>query len=286
MNKHALLAACGFFSFASGANEDTSHGNDKVDGHPALRFEAGGNWQRAHYRSGRPQDTEGFQGKSSFAQRIGNFAIQADIAGSAHFRDYSDFSSVGGIGHLGWRDEAIGMLGIVGSYNTGTYDDRNRYYDAFVDLESSSKSFSVGVEGEWFLSDITIGAKGFYSSVETTTTAVFRNLRYPSYRFRSERGSGYAYARYYIDDNFKVEIGGGATPSTGVDLYSVHAATEFKFPDLPLSLFARWDGAFLDYDRGISGTTSDIQGVMAGFRLYFFGLGDTIKHYDRSYFAE
>jgi hypothetical protein len=193
-------------------------------------------------------------GTGSAAANFGAGYLQADAFGdwTNNLGDgpTADFANRGVGGHLGIGSQDTGLIGINGAWQYGTSD-------GSPDLKSF---WHMGIEGELFLDQFTLGTKAGYATDDV------------------DDNNGYfvhALFRYYFTDDLKLEGTGGVMDSEDFDAAPLGAATlEYKVADMPLSVFTRWEGTFFDQE--------DDQTAVVGARLYFAGDGATLKRVDRA----
>ena len=151
-------------------------------------------------------------------------ALHADV-------EEVDFSGLGG--HLFWRDHEIGLLGI--SFG-GVFGDE-------VD------SYELSIEGEYYFSWITLGAKTGYASIEYEDYVPFIETE-------KDVAFGLLYFTAYPIDDLSVTVG----LESRFDNDSIRLDAEYELPVDGLSLFSRSMIAENDYDH-----------VLFGLRYYFGG---------------
>ncbi|MEO1159129.1 MAG: hypothetical protein AAFW74_01580 [Pseudomonadota bacterium] len=241
----------------------------------AFRIEGGAGYTGITFRpEGGPGET--FDGgiantTMSAAFRMGRFFTQLD--GTFGFSKEEEFVKQGVFGILlGWRDPEQGMLAVhvsaTGDSGAGT-------------IFQIEDFWRIGGVGELFLGRFSIGAAG--GIVEAVDTPGFdTDIHYAK-----------GVARYYINDNLKLEGHGGIVHaslrepffSDSVDTFYGRFLAEYKPDASNIGYFVRWDGVI---DLGdIDGETIESHTVMAGVRLYFGEpAGTSIKTYDRAHFAD
>lgn len=140
-----------------------------------------------------------------------------------------DFEGVGG--HLFWRDTESGLLG-VGFGNI---------WGELVE------SFEFSLEGEYYLSYITLGAKLGYAEIEYKDPVPFIDTD-------EGKAFGMLYATAYPINDLSVSV----ALENRFNNNSVRLGVEYQLPVNGLSLFTRTMVAKNDYDH-----------VLCGLRLYF-----------------
>lgn len=160
-------------------------------------------------------------------------ALYADVEGI-------EFSGVGG--HLFWRDNQIGLLGLSLG---GVFGEK-------VD------SYELSVEGEYYLNWVTFGAKAGYAVIEYDHDVPFIDT--------NKNGAfGLVYATVYPIDDLSVSIGF----EHRFDNSSLRLDAEYELPMNGLSLFARTMVADHSYNH-----------VLFGLR-YYFGAEKSLKQRHR-----
>jgi hypothetical protein len=193
-------------------------------------------------------------GTGSAAANFGAGYLQADVFGdwTNNLGDgpKADYANRGLGGHLGIGSQETGLIGINGAWQYATADGGPDF-----------KSFwHLGIEGEFFLDQFTIGTKAGYATEDV------------------DDNNGYfvhALFRYYPTDDFKLEGTGGVIDSEDTDAAPLGAVTaEYHIADSPVSFFTRWEGTFFD--------SQDEHTAVVGARVYFAGDGATLKRVDRA----
>lgn len=214
MNKRYILlflALC-WISQAFG-NEAVSEFNGKVDSSYGNLNSSDG-WISEGSVSFPIADTLGFQFD----------ALYADI-------EEVDVSGFGG--HLFWRDHKIGLLGIS----------LGGIFDEGID------SYELSIEGEYYFSWITLGAKTGHASIEYEDYVPFIETE-------KDVAFGLLYFTAYPIDDLSVTVG----LESRFDNDSIRLDAEYELPIDGLSLFSRSMIAENDYDH-----------VLFGLRYYFGG---------------
>ena len=199
-----------------------------------------------------------FQGPVIWTQLDGVFGLTNYSGFGGGDSLYTQFS--GGV-HMGWRDANRGMFA-VNVAATGANFAGSEFVGDFDFLR-------FGGVGEIFLDQFTVGAGGGFV---TTLNGGDEN---PYVK---------GLARWYVNDNLKLEGHAGAIFNTGdVEFIYGRALLEWKPDDSRVAYFARWDGFFVD-DATIS---VDSHAAMAGVRIYFGEPSTvTVKEQDRVHFAD
>lgn len=197
-------------------------------------------------------------GTGSAVALFGPAYLQADIFGDYvdDLGDFgkTDFRNVGVGGHLGVGSQDMGIVGISGAWQ-----------DVDIDPGADGNSlWRIGVEGEYFLEQLTLGVQAGYETADVSDT------------------NGY-YAngliRFYPSEDWKLEgIAGvidtddsSTSPVAGIN-------TEYRFGSSPFAGFARWESSFF--------SSADFHSAVLGFKLYFDGDGGTLKRADRAHFRD
>jgi hypothetical protein len=169
-----------------------------------------------------------------------NFEIES--GGQSLFNDGNSVSSIGAAGHL-WTRLNSGAVGAFGS----------------VDFPSGATVGTLGVEGETYFGDITLGANAGYSWSDGLGD------------FWSVGG----WADYYMTPDFR--FGGALDYSAGdiPDTWTASVDTEYRFPGTPLSAWGE-----VNYSNVSGGSEADIWSGLLGFRFFMDG-GGTLQEHDR-----
>ena len=241
----------------------------------AFRLEGGAGYTSVTFKPDGEPD-ESFDGgiantTLSAAFRADQFFVQLD--GTFGFSKEDAFVKQGVFGALlGWRDPEQGMfaahVSATGDSGVGTSFGMGNFW-------------RIGGVGELFLGRLSIGAAG--GIIETFDTPGFdTDVHY----FKGV-------ARYYVNDNLKLEGHGGIVHtslsdfdfSDSVDTFYGRLLAEYKPDGSNIGYFVRWDGA-IDLDE-FDAEKVDAHTVMTGIRLYFGEpAGTSIATYDRAHFAD
>jgi hypothetical protein len=187
------------------------------------------------------------------------FGDYADVDKLSNFHpDY--LTNVGGGGHVGIADPAVGALELTGAYNRLSAADRQ-----------GDGVWRVGGEGELYFDPLTLGVQaGFLKAKSRILDRDFNTY-----------GTGF-YARglirFYPAESLKLEGLGGVARLDGDVIPVARALVEYRPQGWPVGLFARWEGAF---DNKINQNFA-----VAGLRLYLFDSPATLRETDRRYFRE
>lgn len=198
-------------------------------------------------------DSDGFQGggSGSVSLTFDRIYIQGDVFGDAmDFEGGIEPKNVGPGLHLGWRDPDLGSAGVVGTYN-------------HLDLGGGiADVYRAGVEGEFYLDQLTFGLNGGYIDFEGSGLGYVDGLVafYPSERGRLNLRFG-AFGIENSDPLIDIGVGGE---------YLVTAA---------MAPFLRWEASIPD-------TFGDVlqYSVVAGLAIYWGGDGPSLRDYDRNHF--
>jgi len=198
-------------------------------------------------------------GVYQFTPEVG---VQGDLVYSSLSTDetyFSDVTSFDGALHLFFRDSSSFLIG--GFVQVGTTDADYDYYSY-----GTTRSY-VGVEGQLYLDLLTLyGQVGWqnYDEDGAEGDGLFANVE----------------ARYFITDDFRVDVHAGmATISYDfgdTKLYNVGIGAEYKFTDLPLSVFGKLD--YYSADQPFLST--DSVRAMVGLKFNFGD--DTLFDRDRN----
>jgi len=216
----------------------------------------------AHYQ---PDDQDALYGggTASAVALFGPAYAQLDIFGDYADYDNPDARTVGVGGHLGVGSQDMGIIGISGAW-------QDQDWDPSIGGWSDPNSFwRVGLEGEYFLQDLSLGGQAGYATYDVDTT------------------DGY-YARglfrYYLTEDLKLEGIGGVIDNEDINTSPVASfLAEYRVGSSPFSVFTRWETTFL---KGTSSSDANHHTAVAGFRLYFDGEGATLKRADRAHFRD
>jgi|GEM_PF-2951881 len=199
--------------------------------------------------------TLGFQGDVTYNQQD----ITFDGDGTARTRAFD------GAAHGFYRTSDFLLGGIVqaGTTEFGEVVDGN-----FIDEAGLDRLYG-GVEGQYFLGDLTIYGQAALSRVtfeDETANGALANLE----------------LRYFLTPNFKIEghVSGSRLDSDGntTNTVGAGASAEYRFDNQPFSIFAKYDFT-RDTEEGVTGS-EDENRVLVGLK---FNLGtDTLKQRDRS----
>lgn len=207
---------------------------------------------------GQQVEEHAFQGggSGSLSLAISEFYIQGDVFGDATEFDDLESEIIGGGGHLGWRDAALGAAGAVGTFN-----------QQYPDPGASTDQWRSGFEGELFLERVSLAANVGYAESET-----------------SDNNSSSVYVdgalAYYPVERVRLHAMGGAfAVEEDEPVGIVGASAEFLALD-PLGLFVRWEAAIIDDDA------FEVQqhSLVVGARLYWGSSGPSLVAYDRAHF--
>lgn len=185
---------------------------------------------------------DSFEGKTV----EGSFSVPvAEIFGFQFDGLYGDVEDVEfkGVGaHFFWRDFETGLIGLSAGGISGDVVD----------------SFELGVEAEYYIDWLTLGAKGGYSSIEYDQPVPFIET--------DESGAfGLVYATMYPLEDLSLTFG----VEQRFDNTSVRCDVEYELPVDGLSILARTMIAEHDYEH-----------VLFGLR-YYFGGEKTLKQRHR-----
>ena len=134
----------------------------------------------------------------------------AQIDGRAQSAD--GIAAYGVAGHLFWRDPAIGLLGLYGSY--WHWDGRDIRDIGHVSTNSSA----IAAQGEYYAGRWTLSAVAGLEMVSVDAPAALGSVSVPNRFFDSIRAS------YYVTDNSKLSIGHVYTSGRhGLTLGAEHA---------------------------------------------------------------
>jgi len=166
--------------------------------------------------------------------------LQLDVGGGALFEDGESYSHIGTYAHL-WGNVGGARLGVFGG----------------IDFPTGAEIGTIGLEGEFDVGNVTLGAQGSYNSVIDT-----------SFDFWGLRG----WADWYFNPNTKVGGELAWWEGDGDDLWGASLDIEHRFSGTPVSAFA--EVAYIDADG------DDAWSAMIGARVFMDG-GLTLQEHDR-----
>jgi hypothetical protein len=207
-------------------------------------------------------DGDGLDGGAagSVSAIVESFYLQGDVLGDFSHFDNFDPERVAGVGHLGWRDAALGSFGIVGAIN---HSDENG---------SSTDEWRTGIEAQAFVRRFTLGLDAGYFDGNASSNANGNELVYLRGR-----------VAFYPLERIRLDLKGGALGVGKKDdpIALLGAGAEFLVLD-SLSAFVRWETSFVDD----GGTDIDEHSVVGGVRLYWGSEQPSLESYDRERFNE
>ena len=174
----------------------------------------------------------------------GAWNVELETGGSALFKDGSSYSSVGVAGHV-WTKLNSAAFGAYGGVNFPT----------------GATVYTLGLEGETYLGNLTLGANADYNWVDTGGgSGDFWDLA--------------AWADVYFTPDFR--LGGALGYASGdiPDTWSATLDTEYRFSGTPFSGWA--EASYASADGG-----ADVWGGMLGVRVFMDPAGTTLQQHDR-----
>jgi len=188
------------------------------------------------------------------------FGVQGDVVYSFVGTDedyFGDVSNLDGAVHLFFRDQTSFLIG--GFVQLGSTE---------IDYGYGSSDFTrsyVGVEGQLYLDVLTLygqlGLQGIdYDGYEDN--GIFANVE----------------ARYFVTDDFRVDVHAGISTLDEQDYttYNLGLGAEYKFADLPVSVFGKVDYYNTEYGSG------SVDSVRATVGLKFNFGDDSLFDRDRT----
>lgn len=168
-------------------------------------------------------------------------------------------------GHVFYRSQDRWLLGAM----------LQRTNIDFVDVPvSEPTSRAYAIEGQYYLQDFTLYGQ------------VGRNkLDSPGFQPDSDGSNALAQVRYFPNDNWRVDLTGTYNTSKvdGFDVKSkaktLAIGTEYRFPDMPVSVFAQIGKTWIDIDTFGYGFDFDHSNMLVGFKVSFGK--ETLKRRDR-----
>jgi hypothetical protein len=173
----------------------------------------------------------------------GPWNLQFETGGQALFNDGSSLSTVGVAGHL-WTRLNSSAVGVFGS----------------ADFPSGATVGTVGVEGETYFGNVTLGADASYSWSDNIGD-FWRVGGWADYYFTPDLRFGGA-----------VDYGAGDIPDT----WSAGIDTEYRLPGTPFSVWG--EVSYSNVSGG--GGDVDIWSGLLGLRVFMDG-GGTLQQHDR-----
>jgi hypothetical protein len=170
--------------------------------------------------------------------------VEVETGGQSVFDDGSSFSSIGAAGHLWTRLDRVAVGAFAG-----------------VDFPSGATIGTLGIEGETYFGNITLGAEANYSWSDSLGD------------FWTIGG----WADYYLTPDLR--IGGVLDYSSGdiPDTLTASVDTEYRFSGTPLSAWGE-----VNYSNiATGGGDADIWSGLFGLRFFLDG-GQTLEEHDRS----
>ena len=181
-----------------------------------------------------------FEGAGRANIAFGTMNFEIETGGFSFFSDGSSYSSIGAAGHL-WTKLNGAAIGAF----------------AAVNFPTGATIGSVGLEGEAYLGNVTLGAQGGY------------NWGDGGLDFWSAAG----WADYYVTPDFRL---GGEVDyfnSDGSNLWIAALDTEYRFSGTPFSLWGE-----VSYSMPDGG--SDVVAGLLGFRVFMDGAGTSLHQHD------
>jgi hypothetical protein len=169
-----------------------------------------------------------------------SFGLQVDVSAASGEGQFSG----GGAAHLFWRNPQVALAGLYGSYTRR-------------DLDGVQQA-RLGVEGQYYLRNFTLGGVAGFERTWSDTTIAFIPFFGPFLSGgQKNRGFIAADASWYATDNFKLSLGyrffGGRSAAAAGAEYMVRTGTATSY-----SFFAE---ARAGEDKYLAG--------LAGVRVYF-----------------
>jgi hypothetical protein len=192
------------------------------------------------YSGGQMDSFEGHNFDISVALPITHqFGFQAD--GLYSLIDSEDFG--GGAGHIFWRDPAFGLVGIAGGVLT----------------RDGVDTYQVGIEVEYYLERLTLGAFAGVGHIEYDFSAPFISTN-------PTRFIGRVSADYYLLDDLRV----GVSFTTAFENSLGRIEAEYETPLRGLAITAEAAVGSNDYDHWLVGIR------------YYFGSGKSLRERHRN----
>ncbi len=150
----------------------------------------------------------------------------------------NDFEhSIGGAAHLSWRDPQTYLLGVFGGVSNVADGDNG-----------DTTAWFIGGEGQLYIDQATLYLQAGYFDGEKNDfdDEILTNTWFV-------RGQ----LRYYFTENFRAALEGayavGRVDEEGdTDIYDWGVELEYKFDETPISVFAAYEGTFIDQTPGES----------------------------------
>jgi hypothetical protein len=168
--------------------------------------------------------------------------------------DTTDYEySVGGAAHLSYRDPQSFLVGIFGGLSNAAGGENG-----------DTTAYFIGGEGQLYVDQATFYVQGGYLDGEGDDFD--EQILNDTYFVRGQ-------LRYYLTDNFRATVEGAYAVGQvdledNTDIYDWGAELEYKFDDAPISVFASYEGTFMDQTPGEEDKLSeDVYTV--GLRLDF-----------------
>jgi hypothetical protein len=184
-------------------------------------------------------------GRANIPFSGGAWNIELEAGGGALFDDGESISSIGAAGHV-WTKLNGAAIGVFGAVNFPT----------------GATVYTLGLEGEAYLGNVTLGADADYNWVDGLGDGEFWSV------------SGWA--DFYFTPDFR--LGGELAYLSGdvPDTWSAALDAEYRFSGSPFSLWA--EGKYTSIEAG---PDADIWAGLVGFRVFMDGAGETLQGHDR-----
>ena len=211
-----------------------------------------------------------------------NFGGQVDGVYSKRSLGRVDVSTVDLAGHLFYRNENF-LVGGFAQYRNPDFRYKSdvsgdQFVVNFLADSLISEQVFWGAEGQVFLGDVTVygqaGKQTFVNQHDISGQKILDDGYFANIK-----------ARYFINDNWKVDAGYAYTKSNlngsfmngnSADQYTLSLASEYRFTDSPVSLYALYN----HNQASISSFNVDSDQLFAGIKVNFGS--NSLKSRDRS----
>ncbi|MGB8603058.1 MAG: hypothetical protein WCD42_12765 [Rhizomicrobium sp.] len=262
-----LAGACALLAVPAAASENTVSGYGEIFGGMGYQTEA--NHYKDSFGPGTHDqgDTSTFGGSGHINMNLSpDIGVQFDVSGQNIGYGSTNTSSDGFGAHL-YSRKANSLFGVFGS----------------VGNVKDSRFVTAGLDGKWFLDGL--GAPNTSLDAQVSYSSVIQgDLQYT----RADSWNAYLGANYFFTDNLAFSGGVGAALEqndyaadgsyrNNVNLVNWNAKVEYKLHNMPLSVFASYQGNYISNFNKLNDSSSDYDQkmispnnmLMVGLRIYF-----------------
>lgn len=205
----------------------------------------------------------------------GVWNFEAEVTGRDSWNSRASTSTFGAYAHL-WTMFPGTAFGVFGGMQSGDLNipPQNQHV---VGPQYFADTYTGGIEGEVYLSRLTLGAQA------STSTSQFTESYLPDYHSWQVRG----YAAYYLTADTKLVGDVRYTDPPRVDRIPSQSRWDFsgllehRFAGTPWSIWASGSYSTSSSDGGYFTLSADSWSALIGFRLFMDAPGTTLYRHDR-----